>query len=181
MLRINASIYFITFYSVPLCYFFFILRLFVIWISLCFNNHIPVFSICCGSFAKIAMHYQEVKFFSPHFEAKLGHLTCFGQWDTSKHEMNKDLKSTCTSGLALFQLQLGPYDHNVNDPELAYWIDHLEWSRAPQLDSLLNTSLVSEAILDNPVPVKPLEVYGQVNGPGKTMRTTQKLKNCPNW
>lgn len=79
MLRINASIYFITFYSVPLCYFFLFLGYLSFGFLCVLNNHIPVFSICCGSFAKITMHYQEVKFFSPHFESKLGHLTCFGQ------------------------------------------------------------------------------------------------------
>ena len=147
MSGINASIYFITFSVVfcGMCYFItfsvvcaslllcatlFILKLFVIWISLGFKqSYTNFFSICGQSFAKITSHIHaplisrgEVLgvFFSFTFESSLGHLTCFGQWDISKHEINKDFKSTCALELSLSHAHLGPEDYNVKDPELEY-------------------------------------------------------------
>lgn len=102
MLRINASIHF-KIYSVPLCYFLFLVYLPFEFLCV-LNNHISIFINYGRSFAKMTSNIHTYlqcysllppwrsKVFSPPFESGLGHLTCFGQWDISKHEMNKDSK-----------------------------------------------------------------------------------------
>lgn len=65
----------------------------------------------------------------------------------------------------------------MNKPELVHWTDHLGWSRVPQLDSLLTTPLVREAILGHPVPGKPPEGDSQLSGLGKPIRRTAQLSS----
>lgn len=120
------------FYNLLLC-FSVLFYLFLSYLSFGFlwalNNHIQIFFYLWSVIFKENLSYtftiKRWRFlflffsFSP-FESRLGHLTCFGQWDISKHEINKDFKSTCPLELSLFHAQLGPEDYNVKDPELTY-------------------------------------------------------------
>lgn len=42
----------------------------------------------------------------PHVICVLGHVTCLGQWDISKHDINRGSSYTCISGLVLRMLPL---------------------------------------------------------------------------
>ena len=45
------------------------------------------------------MAKEKVESISPSLEVRVGRVTCFGQWDISKYEISKYLRSVCTWGL----------------------------------------------------------------------------------
>lgn len=71
--------------------------------------------------------FQEGWSTSPSFEEWVGHVTYFGQWDISKHNANKGLKSTCALGFAFF-LGLEFWDRPLSEqPGLTYWKMEENW------------------------------------------------------
>lgn len=71
--------------------------------------------------ASMAFHHfslPKVEAISLLPESGLGHVTCFGEWDISKCDASRGLKSDCTLGSTLSWHHWEPCDHcHVNKPK----------------------------------------------------------------
>jgi len=113
-------------------------------------------------------------------DSGLDHVTCFGQWDTSKCDINRNLKSASTMGLIL---SCGSWDlcshHHVNLPRLVCW-RHGTSFPLPQPTKRDSQHQMQTYEWSHPRPTNPQAAYQLTRvtwvSPDETSRRTTKMR-----
>lgn len=126
-------------------------------VGMCILNHwsqrrITHVSLCHG------LIVGEIYFFSLDFQ--FSQMACFGQWNASRHNTSRSLKSTCMARPACLYLS---QDHEKNMLQMISWSKRMRdmWNRPgthPQPGSKTKQSR-----LDQPTTSQPAHARGKIN------------------